>query len=334
MAISRAVMKDRPPYYGIDANGLTATIWMRITGIVWGPDDDTMDDILGALPHYGQSMGEALDSEWVPSSHENTVVTGVSPEQPAEAGTDVWYAQITFGPPSGTIHPDRQYVRWSGGTITRRVEVDLYGYAIGLRNWVQATDGKPLHPNTMKRRRMQQASLTNEHAELGADVHMPAMEFEIQVPLASSQWDQAFMETTTIARGRVNNIAFTFVDEWNMPFYIAPYWSLLLDVLVEPEPRAANGHRISYRFMLAALDLPASLPRFWNRGPLGDYSGDGDADIPDPLPVGYGAFVAFKPMNADGVYAPDTGEVPQPRDIRVFQAHLGYDFNDLPGIIR
>ncbi len=332
MAITVRLSLKPKPRFGRNEQGFYAQVSFVVTGVNW--PTETLSDIFTALPHYGQAMKDVLDARWVPQEFRDLTVREVAPTQPDLSKHDTWIAEVTFGSPAGVIEPDKQYVRWSGGTITRRVEVDLYGYAIGSRNWVQSSDGKPLHPNTMKRRRMHQASFTNEHAELGTDVHMPAQEFEIQVPLANSQWNQAFMEATTIARSRVNNSNFTFVDEWGTPFYIAPYWAVLLDTLVEPEPRSAYGHRISYRFMLAALDLPAGLPRFWNKGPLGDYSGPGDAGIPDPLPVGYGMFVAFKPMDADGVYAPDTGEVPQPRDIRVFQAHLGYDFNSLPGVQR
>lgn len=333
MAITVRLSLKPKPRFGRNEQGFYAQVSFVVTGVDW--PTETLSDIFTALPHYGQTMKEVLEARWVPQEFEYLTVREVAPTQPDLSKHDTWIAEVTFGPRSGTTEPDKQYVRWSGGTITRRVEVDLWGYAIGSRNWVQASDGKPLHPNAMKRRRMGQASLTNEHAELGADVHMPTMEFEIQVPLLNSDWNQASMEVTTIARGRVNNSNFTFVDEWNTPFYMAPYWCLLRDVLVQPDSRATFGHMMVYRFMLAALDLPSNPTAYWNTGPLGDYTTEPDPPIPDPLPVGYGAFVAFKPMEPGDppVYAPDTGEVPQPRDIRIFQAHLGYDFNTLPGII-
>jgi len=336
MAITVRLGLKPKPHFGQNEQGYYARVTFTIRNVDW--PTETLADIFAALPAYGDTMGGTtlIGPEWKPPEFENLIVKDIAPTQPDRSKHNVWTAEVTFGPPGGTIDLDKQYVRWSGGTITRRVDVDLSGYPIGSRNWVEQLTGKPLGPNSMKRRRIQQVSLTNEHAEIGADVHMPVLEFEIQVPLRNSQWIPAYVVPTTTARGRVNGDVFSFYDEWGELFEIAKYWCLLRDVLVEPDSRLVRGHRMTYRFMIAGLDLPENLPHYWSRGLAGDYTNPGGHDdpaVPDPLPVGYGAFTTFMPYNEKNEFDFKDGEVPKPRDVRIFQAHRSYLFNTLPGII-
>lgn len=332
MAITTHLSLKPKPRFGQNEQGFYASVTFIVKGVEW-PDTHTLEHILVELPKYGDVIEDCLSAEWVPLAFRGLIVKEIAPTQPDLSKHNIWTAEVTFGARGGIIEPDKQYVRWSGGTITRRIETDLDGYAIGSRSWVLPDSGLPV---SSKQRQLNNASLTNEHAEMGVDVQMPAMEFEIQVPLASSQWTQAHLYTTTRARSRVNETDFEFTDEWDTLFTIEAGWCLLRDVSVEPEPRSPSGHRIIYRFMVAALDLPDKkiVPHFWNRGPDANYAGPGDSDVPDPLPVAYGAFTAFKTVDEYGEDAPDKGEVPKPHDVRVFRAHQAYEFNNLPGIIR
>ena len=305
------IRHDPGPIYDMDNGNLTVIMPYVIT------DVDVQQPILSlfaALPVYG----EAIADEWAPPdwSSGSLTVKSMRPRKPDDALSTTWNADVIYATPSGSIFPPSlQQVHWSIGTVTQRTDIDIGGGVIGLPVFVNE-QGRPLGRTDGRG-----DPRYNPHAEMGGDVLIPAVEFEIMVPLGSV-FNPGIVATLA---GRANGVDFSFVDHLGRHHLIPRWYCLFMGGMANPE--TAMGDRISYRFIYASMDVTADVPLVWSHDITQIY-GDGPNE-PLPLPVVAGIFPVFKPMKPDEqgnlVYDAKEGDVPQLVHNRVFKAYRDDD---------
>ena len=157
---------------------------------------------------------------------------------------------------------------WSIGTMSQHIACDLDGMVIGAK-YIQTATGGVFKIDKEGRQSATGRPLQNPEGLVGAEVFVPTIELEIEMPLGTN-WVPDYVATLV---GRCNSDTMYF--RGCPP--VNPGYVLFTGAACEYSP--TEKPKINYRFTLAAAERPTGVPiRFGNGA---DYTG------PD-IPICYG----------------------------------------------
>lgn len=220
---------------------------------------------------------------------------------------------LTFAPPGGSTGPSSvQETHWSIGVTAVRVEVDLDGRTVGERYLCKRqldAMGQPV-----KMRDPQGRSLVDPDAQIGADLYIATLDFDVRVgPAQQVAWHPSVSDQLAT---RVNSEPFVVTPRPGAsPITFNPGYCQFLGTTAAPN--GPNPHDVIHRFTAGYIRVPRAEDRdypvlIWDRG-LGRYQ----PFTVDPgafdLPLRYGRHFIFAPEPEEITEDAQGNPLPQPR---------------------
>jgi len=235
----------------------------------------------------------------------------------ANGKENVVYADVEWRLPSGStsFNPSyKQQVRWSTGLMSMHTDSDLDGMLIGENVFHKAKP--PNEPPELLAR-------VDDAAVFGADIMIPTLEITVVMEIGAVWNPVTEMELT----GCVNDVDFN-IQGWTLPASYCLYQGATAEQIPIGQPGSVHhsgrpGYNIERHFTVGSIDPPSrpELNLFWSA------SGD-NYDGPIPIPIRYGIFPVFVPVDEELLYDPE-GKQRWIYAIKVFRAYQAKSFNPL-----